>query len=98
MKHVQFRVGNPKKRRSKLVTVTARGRSRKEAFANARHFMRTRMKNITEGFFDKQGVFHPIRSAADYSPKRAGEKGTRGRRTAGRSRSKRARRGRQAIS
>lgn len=36
--------------------------------------MAVRVKNISEGFVDGNGVFHPIRSAADYKPKRTGEK------------------------
>jgi len=36
--------------------------------------MAMRVKNISEGFVDGNGVFHPIRSAADYKPKRTGEK------------------------
>lgn len=29
--------------------------------------------NVAEGFYDKGGTFHPIRSSPDYSRKRAGE-------------------------
>lgn len=38
-------------------------------------------KNISEGFYDANGVFHPIRSASDYDPGAAGETGGRPRRT-----------------
>lgn len=33
------------------------------------------LKNIAEGFYDKKGIFHPIRHSADYSPAAAGETG-----------------------
>ena len=36
--------------------------------------MALRVKNISEGYVDGKGVFHPIRAAADYKPKRASEK------------------------
>ena len=32
-----------------------------------------RVRNISEGYMDANGVFHPIRSASDYRAKRAGE-------------------------
>lgn len=32
-------------------------------------------RNISEGFYDASGAFHPIRSASDYSPAAAGETG-----------------------
>jgi len=32
-----------------------------------------RTRNISEGYVDANGVFHPIRSASDYRAKRAGE-------------------------
>lgn len=35
--------------------------------------MGLRVKNISEGYTDANGVFHPIRSASDYRAKRAGE-------------------------
>jgi hypothetical protein len=34
-----------------------------------------RKRNVSEGFYDASGVFHPIRSAEDYSPAAAGETG-----------------------
>lgn len=27
-------------------------------------------KNVAEGFYDKSGVFHPIRASSDYDPSR----------------------------
>lgn len=36
--------------------------------------MAMRVKNISEGFVDASGVFHPIRAAGDYKAGRAGEK------------------------
>lgn len=33
--------------------------------------------NISAGFYDAAGTFHPIRSASDYSPSRVGEGGKR---------------------
>lgn len=36
--------------------------------------MAMRVKNISEGFVDANGVFHPIRAAGDYKAGRAGEK------------------------
>lgn len=38
-------------------------------------------RNIAEGFYDASGVFHPIRSAADYSPAAAGETGRKAKRS-----------------
>lgn len=71
MKHVRVRIGNPKKGGFWLNVL---GRSKKKAVASARRIIRTRLKNISEGFHDSEGRFHPIRSAVDYKPKRAGEK------------------------
>lgn len=34
-----------------------------------------RARNISQGFYDASGVFHPIRSSADYDPGTAGETG-----------------------
>lgn len=36
---------------------------------------RNARRNISEGFHDSKGVFHPIRHAPDYDPDRAGESG-----------------------
>lgn len=47
-----------------------------------------RARNVAEGFFDGNGVFHPIRSSADYDGGTAGETGGKPRRT--RSKKKRA--------
>jgi hypothetical protein len=52
---------------------------------------RKRKKNVEQGFYDSKGRFHPIRTSSDYSERRAGT-------GAARSRTRRARRGRQAIS
>lgn len=41
-----------------------------------KHIIRGRnpfKRNIAEGFYDKAGKFHPIRSSPDYSPGRVGE-------------------------
>lgn len=35
--------------------------------------MAMRVKNISEGYVDANGAFHPIRAASDYKAKRAGE-------------------------
>ena len=35
--------------------------------------MAMRVKNISEGYVDANGAFHPIRAAGDYKAKRAGE-------------------------
>ena len=35
---------------------------------------RRRARNIAAGFYDEEGVFHPIRASRDYSPGRVGEK------------------------
>lgn len=40
-----------------------------------------RARNISQGFYDASGVFHPIRSSADYDPATAGETGKKPRRT-----------------
>lgn len=47
---------------------------------NSIDFLRTRSvskhkprKNIFAGFYDEDGIFHPIRASADYSASRAGE-------------------------
>ncbi len=40
-----------------------------------------RERNISEGFYDSGGVFHPIRASADYDPSIAGEGGGRARTT-----------------
>jgi len=47
-----------------------------------------RARNVAEGFYDGSGVFHPIRSSADYDGGTAGETGGKPRRT--RSKKKRA--------
>ena len=45
-----------------------------------------RRRNISEGFYDASGVFHPIRSASDYSPAAAGEAGRKAKHTRSRKR------------
>jgi hypothetical protein len=30
-------------------------------------------RNIMAGFYDEEGIFHPIRASADYDPSRVGE-------------------------
>lgn len=40
-----------------------------------------RARNVSQGFYDASGVFHPIRSSADYDPATAGETGKKPRRT-----------------
>lgn len=51
-------------------TATFHGKSYKAANAAGRRYLR----NIAAGFYDEDGVFHPIRASYDYSPSRAGEK------------------------
>lgn len=36
-----------------------------------------RGRNITAGFYDEDGMFHPIRASSDYDPNRTGEKAKR---------------------
>jgi hypothetical protein len=55
------------------------GRSLKRTTATGKRLKRKR--NISEGFYDASGVFHPIRAASDYSPSAAGETGGRSHRT-----------------
>ena len=33
-----------------------------------------RRRNIAAGFYDEEGIFHPIRASYDYSPGRVGER------------------------
>lgn len=47
---------------------------RKAARHEKRHERKSK-RNVSEGFYDASGVFHPIRSSADYSPAAAGESG-----------------------
>ena len=47
------------------------GRSHKAANATGRRYLR----NIAAGFYDDEGIFHPLRASYDYSAKRAGEGG-----------------------
>jgi len=50
-------------------SATFHGKSYKAANAAGRRYLR----NIAAGFYDADGVFHPIRASFDYSSKRAGE-------------------------
>ena len=34
-------------------------------------------RNVAAGFYDEEGIFHPIRASHDYKPRRAGEKAKR---------------------
>ena len=87
------KASNPKK---VYATITFHGRSKKQAERNARKF--SKRHNVEMGFVDASG-FHPIRASKDYSASAAGEGRSR---KAGKVRAKRstrkARRGRQAIS
>jgi hypothetical protein len=38
---------------------------------------RGRRRNVTAGFYDEEGMFHPIRASYDYSRSRAGERAKR---------------------
>ena len=35
---------------------------------------RRRRRNVAAGFYDEEGIFHPIRASFDYSRSRAGER------------------------
>mgnify|MGYP001596291985 CR=1 FL=1 len=50
-------------------TATFLGKSYKKALAAGRRYLR----NVAAGFYDADGVFHPIRASYDYKPSRAGE-------------------------
>lgn len=50
-------------------SATFPGKSYKKALAAGRRYL----KNIAAGFYDEDGIFHPIRASYDYSPGRAGE-------------------------
>lgn len=88
---------NPKKVLSKH---TFFGRTIKAAKSAARRYF-GRKRNVEMGFYDRRGIFHPIRASSDYSAAAAGEGRVRSRSaTARRVRAshRRARRGRSAIS
>ena len=72
------------------------GKTRKKAVANRARFIRKHMKNVEMGFYDATG-FHPIRSSSDYNKAKAGE-GRRGGAARARRITRKARKGRQAIS
>lgn len=57
------------RKRNPVGTFTAYGKSRKAAIRNGRRIL----KNITAGFYDEEGEFHPIRASRDYDPGRVGE-------------------------
>lgn len=35
---------------------------------------KAKLRNVAAGFYDEEGVFHPIRASHDYKPRRVGEK------------------------
>ena len=51
-------------------SATFLGKSYKKALAAGRRYLR----NIAAGFYDSEGIFHPIRASHDYQPYLAGEK------------------------
>jgi hypothetical protein len=59
--------------RTHVATLSVRGKTKKQAAANARAVARHHVKNIEMGFYDSSG-FHPIRASRDYSGAQAGEK------------------------
>jgi hypothetical protein len=67
---VRMVLGNPD---SPLAFIRIAGKSMKDAKRKAARFRNRHLKNISEGFRDANGEFHPIRAAPDYSPRRAGE-------------------------
>lgn len=80
-----MRQSNPKKT---IATVTFHGRSHKEAARNARAFAKKFhlpfeadvnpiKRNVAAGFYDEDGIFHPIQTSFDYSEKRARAKSRR---------------------
>lgn len=54
-------------------TATFHGKSYRAANAAGRRYLR----NIAAGFYDSEGIFHPIRASHDYQPYRVGERGPR---------------------
>jgi hypothetical protein len=82
------------------VTYTVKAKNKSGALTKLRQMMkaknRKRKKNVEMGFWDAKG-FHPMRASRDYSGARAGEGRAGGRARAKRA-TKKARRGRQAIS
>ena len=64
---------NPGGKRTHVATLTVRGKTKKQAAANARRVARHHVKNVEMGFYDSSG-FHPIRASKDYSGAQAGEK------------------------
>ena len=56
-----------------------------------------RKKNIAQGFYDGNGIFHPIRASADYDGKTAGEAGGKPRRTRSKKRAASARKASQTA-
>jgi hypothetical protein len=101
MKHVTIKLrphgSNPSTKPLGILTVL--GRSKKKAVAKGKRLLR-RLTNVSEGFYDSTG-FHPIRASKDYSKARAGEGRARSRKavaTRVRSKMRKARRGRTAIS
>jgi hypothetical protein len=33
------------------------------------------LRNVAAGFYDEEGIFHPMRASHDYDPSRVGERG-----------------------
>lgn len=60
------RKGNPKRK------FTFFGKTKVGALTNAKDYFR-KTRNIKAGFYDEEGIFHPIRASSDYSPSRAGD-------------------------
>jgi hypothetical protein len=62
-------------------TITVRGKTKKSARANGLRFAKRHLKNVSSGFRDAQGRFHPMRytytesggryRTSDYSEKKA---------------------------
>ncbi len=80
------------------VKISVTGKTKKQTTARAKRFVKRYLKNVEMGFVDATG-FHPIRGSKDYNAGRPGEGKSR---AAGKSRAKRytkkAKRGRQAVS
>ena len=77
------------------VNYIVKAKNKSGAMAKLRELFNARplkkKKNVEQGFYDSRGIFHPIRASSDYSERKA----TTG---AAKKRTRRARRGRQAIS
>ena len=80
----------------KGVRISVIGKTKKQVQSRARKFVKGYLKNVEIGFHDASG-FHPIRGSSDYSSSRAGE-GRKGGKARAKRATKKARKGRQAIS